>query len=90
MITIVDIDVANEEYSVVIPKEAKSYTVKMRGNHEFKLAYKTGQVTESTGNFITIPSGSAESEDELGNENDITLYVACEKGNEKFEVKIWR
>ena len=86
----IDMPVKDTEYKVTIPKDAKSYTVKTRGNHEFKLAYKPGQVEESTGEFITIPAGSGESEDDLNRVDPFTLYVSCEADGEKLEVKIWK
>ncbi len=90
VIVIVDIDTANTEYTVTLPVDIKSYTIKMRGNHEFKLAYKSDQVNRDSGDYITVPAGSAESEDNLSSENPIVLYMSCEKGSEKAEVKIWR
>ncbi len=90
VITVVDLDTADREYPVTIPAGTKSYTIKTRGNNAFKLAYKTGQVDNTTGDFISVPAGSAESEDGLSSESNIVLYVSCEKGSEKAEVKTWR
>lgn len=86
----IDMPTKDTEYTVTIPKDVKSYTVKTRGNHEFKLAYKTEQVASATGEFITIPAGSAESEDDLNRVDNFTLYVSCEVDGEKLEVKIWK
>lgn len=90
VITEVDMPTKDTEYSITIPKDAKSYTVKTRGNHAFRIAYKTGQVEAATGEFMTIPAGSAESEDSIGREDPVVLYVSCESDGEKLEVKIWR
>lgn len=78
----------DEVYSFTLPADTKSYTIKTRGNSEFKLAYKSGEI--EAGNYITIPSGTAENEDNLGCETAITGYVQCEKDNEYLEVKRWR
>lgn len=86
----IDMPIKDTEYEVVIPKDVKSYTVKTRGNHEFKLAYKSEQVNSAIGEFITIPAGSGESEDDLNRVDPFTLYVSCEVDSEKLEVKIWK
>lgn len=86
----IDMPVKDTEYPVTIPKNTKSYTVKTRGNHEFKLAYKAGQVANAVGEFITIPAGSGESEDGLNRVDAFILYASCEVDGEKLEVKIWK
>jgi len=75
-------------YNFVLPVDTKSYTIKPRSNTEFKIAYASDGITN--GNYCTIPSGNAETEDNLNPENAITVYVQCEKDNETLEVKRWR
>ena len=86
-IIIVDLDFASTIYSFTLPSTTRSYTIKTRGKYAFKLAYKSGEV--EAGNYISIPSGSGESEDDLSREDPITIYVQCEVDNEKLEVKLW-
>ena len=89
-ISYLDLTTKDKEYSFVIEVGVKSYTIKTRGNHEFKVAFTASQVNQDTGNFMTIPSGSAESEDGLTHENPITIYISCEEDEEVLEIKKWR
>ena len=87
-ITTVDMVSKDEVYSFILPVDTKSYTIKPRGNTQFKIAYKDQGI--ETGDYVTIPSGNAESEDDLYPENAITVYIQCEKDGETLEVKRWR
>lgn len=89
-IIILDLDDKATVYSFTLPVDTKSYTLKTRGNTEFKLAYVPGTAGAINENYITIPSGSGESEDNLNPENPLTLYVQGEVNNEKLEIKRWR
>ena len=78
-------------YSFILPVDTKAYTIKTRGNHEFKVAYEAGALEDGgSGKYATIPSGSAESEDNIYLEVAIIVYVRCETDNEILEVKRWR
>ena len=87
-IIIVDLDLKTEIYTVTLPTDTKSYTIKARGNTSFKIAYKSGGI--EAGNYLTIPSGSGESEDELNREDPIIIYIQGEVDGEVLEVKRWR
>lgn len=87
-IVIVDVDEKDTTYQFTLPVDAQSYTIKPRGNHSFKLALSDD--FGDNGKFITIPAGSAESEDNLMRESPLTLFFQCEVGSEKMEIKLWR
>lgn len=87
-IIIVDLNLASEIYNITLPTNTQAYTIKTRGNYSFKIAYKDGDI--EAGNYITIPSGNAESEDGLSREDPIVVYVQAEKDGETLEVKRWR
>ena len=87
-IIIVDLDLANTIYTVTLPTDTKSYTIKTRGNTAFKLAYRSGGI--EAGDYLSIPSGSGESEDGLSREDSITIYAQGEVDGEVLEVKRWR
>lgn len=78
----------NTVYPVVLPYGTRSYTLKTRGNTEFKIGFSVDAEGDLV-NYITIPSGSAESENDIFSEADITLYVQGEKDAEVLEVKYW-
>ncbi len=84
----VDLTDKDEEYSFILPVDTKSYTIKTRGGTALKLAYDPDGITN--GNYITIPSGNSETEDNLYPEVALTVYVQCEKDAEVLEVKRWR
>ncbi len=83
-----DLSDKNEVYSITLPADTKAYTLKTRGNTQFKVAYANGGI--AAGNYITVPSGSAESEDNLSREDPITIYVQGEVDLEVLEYKLWR
>lgn len=80
----VELDSKDEIYPVVLPQGTRSYTIKTRGNTEFKIGFDSELAT-----YTTIPSGSSESEDDIFSEGPITLYVQCEKDTEVLEAKYW-
>lgn len=71
-------------YKVVLRQGTRSYTMKTRGNTEFKLG-----VDSALAKFITYPAGTAESEDGIFSEEPITFYIQGEIDNETLEVKQW-
>ena len=86
-ITPIDMPDKNEVYPIAIPAHTKSYTLKLRSNCEFKIAFLSNGISE--GNYMTIPAGSAEVEDDLGKEDDMIIYMQSEKDNDIAELKIW-
>ncbi len=74
-----------EIYPVTLPQGVRSYTIKTRGNTEFKIGFVPDLAT-----FITYPSGNAESEDDIFSEGPIKFYVQGEKSGEVLEVKYWK
>ena len=75
-------------YSLPLDSEIQSYTIKTRGNTEFKIAFE--DEGSAAGNYLTIPAGCAESEDNLGREAGTTIFVQGTKDNETLEIKSWR
>jgi len=87
--SIVTVDMPDKTavYPVTILAHTKSYTLKLRSNVEFKIAYKSDGI--SGGDYQTIPSGSAETEDDLGKEDDLIIYIQSEKDSDVAEIKLW-
>ena len=81
-----EIELSSKEivYKITLPQGVRSYTIKTRGNTEFKLG-----VVSDLSKFITYPSGTAESEDDIFSESPIIFYIQGEIDNEVMEVKQW-
>lgn len=88
VITTLDMPEKAEVYNFTLPADTKSYTIKPRGNTEFKIAFAADGIEQ--GNFLTIPSGNAETEENLNREDSITIWVQAEKDSETLEIKRWR
>lgn len=71
-------------YKLTLPQGTRSYTIKTRGNTEFKLG-----IDSTLLKFVTYPSGTAESEDDIFSEVPIVFYIQGEVNNEVLEVKVW-
>ena len=73
------------EYSYVLPNATKKFTLQCRTDEDIKLAYAKG---ESGSNYITIPEGASQSEDNLCT-NVLVLYVQCAADNVVVEISSW-
>lgn len=85
VVTNLTLTVKDTEYSITLPVAVQSYTIKARGNTEFKIAYKKDAI--AAGNYMTFPSGSAEQEDGLNSPDPLIIYVSGEKAGEILEIK---
>ena len=80
----IDLVLKTKIYTVTLPQGTRSYMIKTRGNTEFKIGF-----VSDLASYITIPSGSAEAEDDIFSEGPIVLYVQGEVDAEVLEVKAW-
>lgn len=87
-ITTVTLTTKDMEYAFDLPGDTKSYTIKIRGNNEFKVAYTQGDI--AAGNYITVPAGSSLAEDNLYFEDTRRVFVSCEKSGTTLEVAYWK
>lgn len=78
---------ANTEYIVVVPMNAKRFIIKIRGgNSKGQLSFQVGQ---SATNYVTIEYGNCYKEDGLSLNSNLNLYVQTNKANQIIELLTW-
>ena len=80
----VDVVTASTEVSQALTSNTKQFTIRVRGSANLQLAFIA---TESSSNFITVPSGTTLIQDGLDFSG--TLYFQTDKASQKVEILEW-
>lgn len=77
---------ANTEYKVTLTNPAK-FTLKCRTSDDLKVAFQPG---ESGTKYVTVPAGSAYSEENIRmQEAKLDIYIQCANAGKVAEIVYW-
>lgn len=80
----VSVPLANTEVSQALSANTKKFLIRVRDSARMQLAY---EATESSTNFVTVPSGCTYEESELNFTG--TLYFQTNKASQLVEIVEW-
>jgi hypothetical protein len=87
--TIINLEMtlADTEYNVIIPEEAKRFYLRTRQGCLLRVAYASG---ETASNYVTIQYGAGYSEEGLSLTGALTLYLRGNKAAVVIEIVYWQ
>jgi len=80
---------ANTEYSHMLPKGCKKFTLHVRDGTAIRVSFRSGVVAKPNPGYWTLKANTSWSEDNLDIEGDIWLYFACTSTNKVVELILW-
>lgn len=80
-----NLHVANRWYEIKLPRDAVTWQVRARGNHEILYSYSPTHQT-----YMTLAIGEVFSADTAPNAEINAVYVMSEEGNIVCELEVWR
>ena len=86
---VVNLVVANTEYSQALPANTKGFSFKCRENQVIRFAFTTGKVAGSTEPYFTLNNGNSSYFEKNLNVTGKTIYFACGVANRNVEIIVW-
>jgi len=80
---------ADTEYSHMLPKGCKKFTLHVRDGTAIRLSFRRGVVKTPNPGYWTLKANTSWAEDNLDIEADTWLYFACDGTNKVLEIIQW-
>ena len=89
VITGVDVDDADTEYSITVPAGARRFEFRYRAAIDLRYAYVTGKVATPTDPYKTLVAQATHDSGEITISSDLVIFFAAGTGSSRVELEYW-